>query len=83
MGFGLQFFLVFLSLIAVDICWTFYIANVNAKHAVKAALWSASIMLCGAFATISYVHDKRLLTAAILGALVGTFAAVKISGKDK
>lgn len=80
MSFTAQFALVFVSLVAVDVCWTLYIAEVNARNAVKAATWSALIMLCGAFATISFVHDKRLLIAAILGAWVGTYIAVRIKG---
>ena len=76
MTFWLQFLLVFLSLVAVDTCWTFYIASVNAAKAFAAATWSALIMVCGAFAVISYLHDVRLLTAAIAGAWVGTFGTV-------
>ena len=77
MSFELQFALVFFALIVVDFCWTFYIAKVAEGKAVAAATWSALIMVIGAFTTISYLEDKRLLIAAIIGAWVGTFLAVR------
>lgn len=77
MPFWLSFIGVFVALILVDICWTFYIAKVAERKAFSSAMWSAWILVCGAFATISYLHDVRLLVAAVLGAFVGTFIAVK------
>lgn len=82
MNFYLQSALVFLSLVAVDVCWTFYIRKASEGRAIAAATWSALIMICGAFAAISYIEDKRLLPAAILGAFVGTYAAVAYKGKE-
>lgn len=82
MTFPIQCILVFLALIAVDFCWTFYIAKVAEKKAIAAACWSAMIMVCGAFATISYLENKWLLIPAILGAWVGTFLAIKLNLKS-
>lgn len=79
MAFVISCILVFLALILVDICWTFYIAKVAEKKAFAASAWSAAIMCAGAFATISYLQDTRLLFAAAAGAFVGTFIAVKIN----
>lgn len=76
MPFPVRCALVFLALCAVDYCWTFYIAKVGEGRAIAAATWSALIMVCGAFATISYLDDRRLLVAAIAGAWVGTCCAV-------
>lgn len=81
MSFELKFFLVFLSLVAVDACWTLYIAKVNEGKALAAATWSALIMVCGAFASISYIHDPRLLLAAVLGAWAGTYATVLFNNR--
>lgn len=77
MPFAARALLVFLALVAVDTCWAFYIAKVGQKRALAAACWSALIMVCGAFATISYLDDRRLLVAAIAGAWVGTFCTVR------
>lgn len=82
MPFAMQAALVFLALCAVDCCWTFYIAKVGEGRALAAATWSALIMVCGAFATISYLEDKRLLLAAIAGAWVGTYLTVKLKKDD-
>lgn len=79
MSFEAKFALVFLSLVAVDMCWTFYIAKVNEGRALASATWSALIMVCGAFASISYIHDNRLLGAAVAGAWVGTYATVRFN----
>jgi hypothetical protein len=78
MSFPLQFLLVTCALFLVDVCWARYIAKVGEGKALPAATWSALIMLCGAFATISYLHDRRLLAAAILGAFLGTYTSVRL-----
>lgn len=77
MSFLVQFALVFFALCAVDMCWTFYIAKVSERRALAAANWSSLIMVCGAFATVSYVEDKRLLIAAVSGAWVGTYLTIR------
>lgn len=82
MTFAVQFVLVAAALFAVDVCWARYIAKVGEGRALQAANWSALIMICGAFATISYLHDRRLLAAAILGAWLGTYTSVRFAKKD-
>jgi hypothetical protein len=77
-NFALQFVLVAAAMFAVDVCWARYIAKVGEGRALPAANWSALIMLCGAFATISYLHDRRLLAAAIVGGWLGTFTSVRL-----
>ena len=83
MSFTTTYLLVVLAMILVDICWTMYFVETANKNAVKAGVWSALIMLCGSYATISFVHDKRFITAAMIGAFIGTFATIKwIKRKD-
>lgn len=79
--FAVKFALVFMSLVVVDICWTLYISKVNEGRAAAAACWSAMIMVCGAFATVSYLHDIRLLVAAVMGAWVGTYVTVAFKNR--
>lgn len=83
MPFPVQCVLVFLALCAVDACWTLYIAKVGEGKALAAATWSALIMVCGAFATISYLNDTRLLVAAIAGAWVGTYCTVRFARRKE
>lgn len=76
-AFAIQFILVMLALILADICWTMYFTETANKHAVKAGIWSALIMLSGSYATVSFVNDKRFIVAAMLGAFIGTYATIK------
>lgn len=83
MTFAVQFILVMLALIVADICWTMFFTETANKNAVKAGVWSALIMLSGSFATVSFVHDKRFIVAAMLGSFIGTYATIKwIKRKD-
>ena len=82
MTFWLQFIAVFVSLVIVDICWARYMAHANAGNPAKAGMWSALIMVGGAYVTVSYVDDHRLFLAAVLGAFCGTFVAVRWGKKD-
>lgn len=83
MTFEIQFILVMLALIVADVCWTMYFVETANKHAVKAGIWSALIMLSGSFATVSFVNDRRFIVAAMLGAFIGTYATIKwIKRKD-
>lgn len=83
MDFAIQFVLVTLALIVADICWTMFFTETANKHAVKAGIWSALIMLSGSYATVSFVNDKRFIVAAMLGSFIGTYATIKwIKRKD-
>jgi hypothetical protein len=68
---------VFIDLIAVDFCWAKYTKKVSDSNAPRAAFWSMSIMILGAFAVISYMTNPWLLIPAALGAWCGTYMAVK------
>jgi uncharacterized protein YqgC (DUF456 family) len=83
MGFWTTFVLVVLALTLADICWTMYFTETANKHATKAATWSALIILCGSFATVSFVHDKRLIVAAMIGAFLGTYITIKWMNKKE
>lgn len=76
MTFTQQFLLVFFSMVATDVAWTIYFIKVEERKIFGSALWSSLIMLFGAMVTTSYVEDKRLFIAAMLGAFVGTAGTV-------
>lgn len=77
MSFAAQFALVFVLSVAVDFFWTKYTIAVASRQAMRAACWSAAIAGFGAISVISYIEDKRLLPAAVVGYFVGTLIAVK------
>lgn len=81
MIFLIKFVLVMVFMICTDVAWTFYTLSVGEKKAVLAGLWSSTIILCGSFVTISYVEDRRLLFAAILGAFIGTSCTIYYKNK--
>jgi len=82
MVFILKFILVFCLTFASDICWTKYIMYVGKKDAIKAASWSAGIIVCGIVSVISYIDDHWLTIAVLLGSFFGTYYAVYKSKKN-
>jgi hypothetical protein len=61
-----------------DVCWTFYFIKTSDRQATHAAAWSAIVVGCGAFTTVAYVHDFRLVLAAMIGAFLGTYFTIKL-----
>jgi len=71
-----KFLLVMLAMIIADVCWTYYFIKVEERKAISAGIWSSLIIVASSFITTSYVADKRLIVAAILGAFIGTAGTV-------
>jgi hypothetical protein len=67
---------IFLSTLAADFAWTKYNMHSAAKHAHRAAAWSATIILFGAINVMSYTANHWLVIPALLGAYVGTYLAI-------
>lgn len=74
--FILKFLLVMLAMIIADICWTVYFIKVEERRAIASGIWSALIIIASAFTTTSYVEDKSLIPAAVIGAFIGTAGTV-------
>ena len=83
MAFAIKFILVMISMILADICWTMYFIEVDKRRPVPAGIWGSSILLFGAFTTVHYVNDHRLLIAAVLGAFIGTAGTVYYKNKKE
>ena len=60
-----------------DFIWTKYMASVAAHAALQASTWSTLLIAAGAYVTLSYVEDKRLVIAACLGAFLGTYFGIQ------
>lgn len=76
MIFAIKFITVMFAMILADICWAMYFIEVDKRRPIPAGLWGSTIILFGAFTTVHYVEDHRLLIAAILGAFIGTAGTV-------
>ncbi len=77
-------FLIFLATSLSDILWVFYIRRTSEGKAFSAGLFSALIVVIGAFVIVSYVDNKFYLIPAALGAFIGTIITIKFDiGKKK
>lgn len=76
MPYLLKFILVMLAMIIADICWTVYFIKVEERKVIASGVWSALIIVGSAFTTTSYVADKSLIPAAVIGAFIGTAGTV-------
>jgi hypothetical protein len=76
MAYILKFLLVMLAMIIADVCWTVYFIKVEERRAIASGIWSSLIIIASAFTTTSYVEDRSLIPAAVLGAFIGTAATV-------
>lgn len=76
MPYVVKFILVAIAMIIADICWTYYFLKVEERKAIAAGIWSALIIVASSFITASYVEDKSLVPAAVLGAFIGTAGTV-------
>jgi hypothetical protein len=68
---------VFLAMAATDWVWARYTQNVQAGRAFASGFYSGLIVVGGAFSVVRYVEDHRLVVPASLGALFGTWLAVR------
>lgn len=73
----IKFIFIILLTIVTDIAWTYYFIKVQEKESVLAGVWATTIVLCGAFSTISYVHESSFLVAALIGSFIGTAGSVE------
>lgn len=71
----------FLSMTGLEIAWVFYTKAMVASHPLRASFWASLIHLFGAISVLVYVGDHRYITATMLGVLIGTYGAVRVSKK--
>jgi hypothetical protein len=64
-------------MILADICWTYYFIKIEERKSIASGIWASLIYIFGAFTVTSYVEDKRLIAAAIIGSFIGTSATVE------
>ena len=81
MSYILTFLGVMIAMILADVCWTYYFIKVEERKAIAAGIWSSLIIVASSFITTSYVEDRSLIIAAVLGAFIGTTGAVYLKKK--
>lgn len=77
------YILVFFTMMATDYFWGIYIKAMAKHQAIKASIFGAFIMLCGAFTAISYIENHWALIPATIGGMIGTYISAKYSNLDK
>jgi peptidoglycan biosynthesis protein MviN/MurJ (putative lipid II flippase) len=83
MSYILTFLGVMIAMILADVCWTYYFIKVEERKAVSAGIWSSLIIVASSFITTSYVEDKSLIIAAVIGAFIGTTGTVWYKNRKK
>ncbi len=83
MEYIIKFILVVVAMIIADVCWTYYFIKVEERKAIAAGIWSALIIVASSFITTSYVEDRSLVPAAVIGAFIGTAGTVWFKNKKK
>jgi len=78
-----KFLMVFFATFILDWIWASYIIETSSKNSIKSSLLSGLIVLMGAFITLSYIEDKKMLIAAVAGGALGTFFCVEKSKRDE
>jgi hypothetical protein len=73
---ALLWFGTFCATFALDLCWVYYIRQVERGNPVAAASWAGFLYLTAAGATVGYVENPWLLVPSTAGAILGTFTAV-------
>ena len=70
-----------IAMILADVCWTYYFIKVEERKAIPAGIWSSLIIIASSFITTSYVEDRSLIIAAVIGAFIGTAGTVYFKNK--
>jgi len=68
---------VFLAMLIVDFFWARWAHHVSNKAVMKAAGYSALIVLCSGFTIMEYTTNPWLLLPAATGGALGTVLAMK------
>ena len=72
-----QFIGVMIAMFLADVCWAYYFIKIDERKSVAAGTWAALIYIFGAFTVTSYINDKSLIAAAIIGSFLGTYCTVE------
>ena len=77
MTYTLHFLGVMLSMFLADVCWAYYFIKIDERRSMAAGIWAALIYIFGAYTVTSYIDDKSLIAAAMIGSFLGTYCTVE------
>lgn len=83
MTYLLQFLGVTVAMFLADVCWAYYFIKIEERKSVAAGTWAALIYIFGAFTVTSYIDDKSLIAAAMIGSFLGTYCTVEYKKKKE
>ena len=73
----ISFLGVLIAMFFADICWAYYFIKIEERRSAAAGMWAVLIYMFGAFTITSYMSDKTLIIAAMLGSFFGTYFTVE------
>lgn len=73
----MTYFAAFFGVAAMDFCFAYYARRAAQGRAKDAGVWAAALILFNSVAMISVVHDPWSIGAAVIGAYLGTYLAVR------
>lgn len=77
MSYPLQFLGVLIAMFLADIAWAYYFIKIEERKSVAAGVWAVMIYMFGAFTVTSYMSDKTLIVAAMIGSFLGTYCTIE------
>ncbi len=77
MTYILNFIGVTIAMFLADVCWAYYFIKIDERRSVDAGVWAVLIYMFGAFTVTSYMEDKSLIIAAMIGSFLGTYCTVE------
>lgn len=83
MIYTLKFIGVLLAMGLADVCWAYYFITIDERKSVAAGIWAVFIYMFGAFTVTSYMEDRSLIIAAMIGSFVGTYLTVEYKKKKE
>jgi len=78
----LNYLIIFVSLVLIDIVYIFYLKYVAQNKINKASSWASVVTLLNGIIIINYSSDIYSVLSAMIGAYVGTFISMKFFNKD-
>lgn len=77
MNYPLQFLGVLIAMFLADIAWAYYFIKIEERKSVAAGVWAVMIYMFGAFTVTSYMSDKTVIVAAMIGSFLGTYCTIE------
>ena len=83
MTFALRFVVCLGIAAVVDALWALYMRRATDGHAAKTAHYATLLMALGMYNTDSWLHDKRMVPAILIGGWIGTYYMIRHDKKVK